>query len=117
MKRVLIVDDAMFMRLSIKTMLQKNGYEVVGEAADGNQAVTQFQTLQPDIVTMDITMPNSDGVTALKQIKAIDQNATVLMITALGHENSVREAIMAGAKGFVVKPFEEATLVKALAKL
>ena len=116
MKSVLIVDDAVFMRLTLKTMLESNGFQVVGEAENGQMAIEKFSRLRPDIVTMDITMPELDGVAALKEMKAIDKNVKVLMVSAMGKEASVRDAIMAGATGFVVKPFTEEGLMKALSK-
>lgn len=112
MKKVLIADDALFMRITLKLMLEKNGYEVVGEAEDGVDAVKKYEQLVPDIVTMDITMPKLTGIEALKQIKKIDQSATVIMVSAMGQESMVREAIISGAKSFIVKPFKEEHLVK-----
>lgn len=117
MKNVLIVDDTMFMRLSLKTMLVKNGFNVVGEAENGAIAVEKYQQLNPDIVTMDITMPEVDGVEALKRIRAIDGQAKVVMVSAMGQEVMIRNAIMAGAKSFIVKPFTEETVMKVLSKL
>jgi two-component system chemotaxis response regulator CheY len=117
MKRVLIVDDAAFIRLALKKVLEENGYEVVGEAENGAVAVLMYERLRPDIVTMDITMPDTDGVQALKEIRAIDPNANVIMITAMGQQTHVKEAIMHGAKGFIVKPWKEEIVVRALQKL
>lgn len=117
MKKVLIVDDAMFIRKSLQLMLQRNGYEVVGEAENGTVAVKKFSELNPDIVTMDITMPEADGISALKSIMSMDRAAKVVIISALGQESQVREAILAGAKGFIVKPFQEETVLKALSAL
>lgn len=117
MRRVLIVDDAAFMRMLIKTILEKNGFQVVGEAENGAVAVSKYKELQPDIVTMDITMPEMDGIMALKEIRAIDPNAKVVMISAMGQETYVREAVKLGAKGFVVKPFKEDYIVQTLMKL
>ena len=117
MKRVLIVDDAAFMRMSLKTILEKNGFQVVGEAENGIVAVRKYKELHPDIVTMDITMPEMDGVLALKEIRAIDPNSKVVMISAMGQEIFVREAVKLGAKGFVVKPFKEDYIVQTLMKL
>ena len=117
MKRVLITDDAIFMRVALKNMLEKNGFEIVGEAENGAIAVEKYELLKPDIVTLDITMPIMDGLEALKQIKAIDKNAKVMMITAMGQETIVRDAIILGATGFVIKPFDEFTIVKAFNKL
>jgi two-component system chemotaxis response regulator CheY len=117
MKRVLIVDDAAFMRMALKTMLEKNGFQVVGEAENGSVAIRKYKDLQPDIVTMDITMPEMDGVQALKEIRSLDPNSKVVMISALGQESYVREAVMLGAKGFVVKPYKEDYVVQTLNKL
>ena len=117
MKRVLIVDDAAFMRVSIRNIVSKNGYEVAGEAENGAVAVQKYAELHPDIVTMDITMPEMNGLEALIAIRKADPGAKVIMVSALGQEFMVRDAVMAGAKGFVVKPFKEETITAALAKL
>ena len=117
MKRVLIVDDASFMRMSIKNMLANYDFEIVGEAENGVMAIEKYKELQPDIVTMDITMPEMDGLEALREIKKIDPGASVVMVSALGQEASMKEAIIYGAKGFIVKPFKEEMLISALSKL
>lgn len=117
MKRVLVVDDASFMRVSIKNILTKNGYEVVGEANNGLVGFQKFMELSPDIVTMDITMPEMDGLTALKQILYTNPSAKIVMVSAMGQESMVREAIIAGAKGFIVKPFKAAAILSALNSL
>lgn len=117
MKTVLIVDDAAFMRLSIKNMLEKNGFTVVGEAENGMAAVQKYNELKPNIVTMDITMPEMDGLTALKTIRMMDPNASVVMLSAMGQQAMVKDAVILGAKGFVVKPFKEETVMGALSKL
>lgn len=117
MKKVLIVDDAAFMRIWIKNALEKNGFEVVGEAEDGASAVRKYEELKPDIVTMDITMPEMDGIQALKEIKKINTNCNIVMVSAMGQETRVKEAILLGAKGFVVKPIKEEYLIKTLCKL
>lgn len=117
MKRVMIVDDAAFMRISIRNTLTKNGYEVVGECENGKVAVTKYQELKPDIVTMDITMPEMDGLEALKAIMKADPNAKVVMVSAMGQEGMVRDAVMSGAKGFIVKPFKEEAIIAAFSKL
>jgi len=116
MKTVLVVDDAAFMRVSIKNMISKHGFEVVGEAENGLQAVEKYKELSPDIVTLDITMPEMTGLEALKEIMKINPNAIVVMCSALGQESMVREAVVTGAKGFVVKPFKEDVIVSALQK-
>lgn len=113
-KKVLIVDDAAFMRMSLKNILEKNGYEVAGEAENGQIGVRKYKEISPDVVTLDITMPEMDGLTALKEIKKIDCNAKVIIISAMGQEGYVREAIMCGAKGFIVKPFTEDHVTKVL---
>ncbi|CEE01403.1 response regulator [Caldifermentibacillus hisashii] len=115
-KRILIVDDAAFMRMMIKDILVKNGYEVVGEASDGAQAVEKFKELNPDLVTLDITMPEVDGIAALKQIRAIDPNAKVIMCSAMGQQAMVIDAIQAGAKDFIVKPFQADRVLEAIKK-
>ena len=117
MPRVLIVDDAAFMRISIKNMLTKNGYEVVGEAENGKIGVEKYKELSPDIVTMDITMPELSGLDALKEIMKIDPNAQVIMVSAMGQEAMVRDAIISGAKGFIVKPFKEDGIISAIKKI
>ena len=117
MARSLIVDDAAFMRVSIRNILLKNGFEVAGEAENGAIAVQKYAELQPDAVTMDITMPEMTGLDALKEIRKLDPNAKVIMVSALGQEAMVRDAVMAGAKGFIVKPYKEDTIVATLNKL
>ncbi len=117
MKKVLIVDDAAFMRVSIKNMLTKNGYEVIGEAENGKIALQKYQELGPDVVTMDITMPEMDGLTSLKKILEMDPGANIVMISAMGQESMVREAVLSGAKGFIVKPFKEDVITAALNNL
>ncbi|HLS06489.1 MAG TPA: response regulator [Bacillota bacterium] len=115
-KTILIVDDAAFMRMMIKDILTKNGYDVVGEAQDGAEAVEKYKELNPDLVTMDITMPEMDGVTALKEIKAINPDATIIMCSAMGQQAMVIDAIQAGAKDFIVKPFQAERVLEAIEK-
>lgn len=115
-KRILIVDDAAFMRMMIKDILTKNGYEVVGEAADGHQAVEKYRELQPDLVTMDITMPEMDGISALKEIRQMNSNAKIIMCSAMGQQSMVIDAIQAGAKDFIVKPFQSDRVLEAISK-
>ncbi|KQL54623.1 chemotaxis protein CheY [Heyndrickxia shackletonii] len=114
--RILIVDDAAFMRMMVKDILTKNGFDVVGEAADGAQAVEKYKELKPDLVTMDITMPEMDGISALKEIKGIDPNAKVIMCSAMGQQAMVIDAIQAGAKDFIVKPFQADRVIEAIQK-
>ncbi|HLR92046.1 MAG TPA: response regulator [Atopostipes sp.] len=116
-KRVLIVDDAAFMRIKLKDFLEKNNYEVAGEAENGHEAIEKYKELQPDIVTMDITMPELDGVEALKEIKAFDPGASVLMCSAMGQQSMVMDAIRAGALDFIVKPFDTERVIRALDKV
>ena len=115
-KNVLIVDDASFMRMMIKDILVKNGYNVVGEADNGKNAIQKFQELHPDLVTMDITMPEMDGIQALKGIKELNPGATVVMCSAMGQQAMVIEAIQAGAKDFIVKPFQADRVLEAVKK-
>ena len=117
MKKILIVDDAAFMRMSLKKIMVENGFEVIGEAENGREAVEKYNELQPDIVTLDITMPEMDGLTALKAIIKIDPNANVVIVSAMGQESYVREAVMAGAKNFIVKPFNKEHVLKVLSSL
>jgi two-component system, chemotaxis family, chemotaxis protein CheY len=115
-KRILIVDDAAFMRMMIKDILSKNGFEVVGEAQDGAQAVELYKELNPDLVTMDITMPEMDGITALKKIRETNGDAKVIMCSAMGQQAMVIDAIQAGAKDFIVKPFQADRVIEAIQK-
>lgn len=116
-KQVLIVDDAAFMRIKLKDILEKNGYEVAGEAENGVEAIEKYKELNPDIVTMDITMPELDGVEALKEIKSMDADAKVLMCSAMGQQTMVMDAIRAGALDFIVKPFDTERVISALDKV
>ena len=117
LKRVLIVDDATFMRISLRSILEKNDFEVIGEGSDGVEAVSKYIELRPDIVTLDITMPEKNGIEALKEIINIDPKANVVIISALGQETFVTEAVKLGAKGFLVKPFKEDFIIRTLSKL
>lgn len=117
MANVLIVDDAAFMRMMIRNMLEKNGHQVVGEAQNGVEAIQQYKALHPDIVTMDITMPEKDGIEALKEIKSLDPNARIIMASAMGQQAMVIEAIQSGAKDFIVKPFDEGRVIQAIQKV
>ena len=117
MAKVLVVDDAAFMRMMLKDIVTKNGHEVAGEAGNGAEALAKYQEVKPDIVTMDITMPEVDGIEGLKRIKAFDGNAKVIMCSAMGQQNMVIEAIQAGAKDFIVKPFNAERVMDAIAKV
>lgn len=117
MAKVLIVDDAAFMRMMIKDILSNNGYEIIGEANNGLKAVELYKKERPDIVTMDITMPDMDGITAVKEIKKIDPSARVIMCSALGQQSMVMDAIQAGARDFIVKPFQPDRVLEALRKV
>jgi len=116
MATVLIVDDAAFMRMMLKDILGKNGYEIVGEAENGQVAVDKYKELNPDLVTMDITMPEMDGISAVKKIKAMNVNARVVMCSAMGQQAMVIDAIQAGARDFIVKPFQPDRVLEAIQK-
>lgn len=115
-KRILVVDDAAFMRMMIKDILTKNGYVVVGEADNGAVAIEKYQELKPDLVTMDITMPEMDGIAAVREIKKLDPNARIIMCSAMGQQAMVIDAIQAGAKDFIVKPFQPERVLEAVSK-
>ena len=116
-KNILICDDAAFMRMMIKDILTKNGYNIAGEAENGAKAVEKYNELKPDLVLMDITMPEMDGIEALKKIKAGDPNAMVIMCSAMGQQAMVIESIQSGAKDFIVKPFQAARVIEAVKKV
>lgn len=113
---VLVVDDAAFMRMMIKDILTKNGFEIVGEAENGILAVEKWKELHPDLTTMDITMPEMDGITAVKEIRKIDGAAKIIMCSAMGQQAMVIEAIQAGARDFIVKPFQADRVIEACRK-
>ena len=116
-KNVLICDDAAFMRMMIKEILSKNGYNIAGEAENGLKAIEKYNELKPDLVLMDITMPEMDGIEALKKIKEADPNATIIMCSAMGQQAMVIEAIQSGAKDFIVKPFQPERVLEAVKKV
>jgi two-component system chemotaxis response regulator CheY len=116
MPSVLIADDAAFMRMMLKNVLTEAGYEVVGEAENGAVAVSRYRELRPDLTTMDITMPEMDGLAALKEIRAGDPSARVVMCSAMGQQSMVIESIQAGAKDFIVKPFQPDRVLEAVQK-
>ena len=116
-KNILVVDDAAFMRMMIKDILSKNGYNVVGEAENGAKAIEKYSELKPDLVLMDITMPELDGIGALKKIKENDASAKIIMCSAMGQQAMVIESIQAGAKDFIVKPFQADRVLEAVKKV
>ncbi len=116
-KKILLVDDAAFMRKMIKDTLNKNGYNEIFEAVDGVDAVAKFDEVSPDLVVMDITMPNMDGLEALKAIRAKDGNANVVMCSAMGQESMVMDAVRSGAKDFIVKPFKPDRVLKTVTSI
>ncbi len=117
MAKIMVVDDAAFMRMMIKDTLTKGGYEDLIEAPDGAAAVELYKAESPNLVLLDITMPNMNGLDALKAIKAYDPNATVVMCSAMGQETMVIDAIKSGAKDFIVKPFKPNRILEAVAKV
>lgn len=116
-KNILVCDDAAFMRMMIKDILTKNGYNVVGEAENGLKAVEKYGETKPDLVLMDITMPEMDGIQALKKIREADGSASVIMCSAMGQQAMVIEAIQSGAKDFIVKPFQAERVLEAVKKV
>ena len=116
-KNILICDDAAFMRMMIKDILTKNGYNVAGEAENGLKAIEKYAEIKPDLVLMDITMPEMDGIQALKKIKESDPNAMVIMCSAMGQQAMVIESIQAGARDFIVKPFQADRVLEAVKKV
>jgi two-component system chemotaxis response regulator CheY len=116
MARVLVVDDAAFMRKMVSDALSKAGHEVIGEACNGAEAVESFRALKPELTTLDITMPEKDGLQALGEIMTLDPSARVIMCSALGQESKVLESIKLGARDFVVKPFQPARVQEAVEK-
>ncbi len=116
-KKILVVDDAMFMRRMLTDILKKAGYEVVAEASNGMEALKMYKEHEPDLVTMDITMPEYTGIEGVKMIREEYPNALVVMVSAMGQENMVVESVQAGAKGFIVKPFQADKVVDTIVKL
>ncbi|NLL43101.1 MAG: response regulator [Firmicutes bacterium] len=116
-KTVMITDDTAFMRMTLKNVIEKNGYTVVAEAADGEEAVALYKEFKPDMVTMDITMPKMDGITAIKEIMKFDPTAKIIVCSAMGQKPMVIEALSAGAKDFLVKPFDAERVVESLRKI
>ncbi|MCD4813106.1 response regulator [bacterium] len=112
--RILIADDAAFMRVMIKGILEKQNYEIVGEAKDGKEAIEMYKNLKPDLTTMDIIMPEVNGIEAVKEIIQVDSKAVIIMCSAMGQQAMVIEAIAAGAKDFVIKPFQPPRVLEAV---
>jgi len=117
MKTVLVVDDSAVMRMLLKNILICNGFEIAGEARNGKAGVKQYRELMPDLVTMDVTMDEMNGIEALSRIMGFDSDAKVVMVSSMGQDVIVKDAIMLGAKGFILKPFEESQVVEALRKM
>ena len=117
MAKVLIVDDAAFMRMMVKDILTKNGFEVIGEASNGLKAIEMYKKERPDVVIMDITMPEMDGIEAVKAIKGYDPTAKIIMCSAMGQQSMVMDAIKAGARDFIVKPFQADRVLEAINKV
>ncbi len=115
--RILIVDDAMFMRRMLGDILEKGGHTICGEAATGKEAVERFKELKPDLTTMDIIMPDMSGIEAVKAIKRIDADAHILMVSAMGQQALVLEAVQAGAHDYVVKPFQPSRVLEAIERI
>jgi two-component system chemotaxis response regulator CheY len=116
-RKILIADDAAFMRMMLKNILLQGGYEIVGEADNGRKAVDKYFELKPDLITLDITMPEMDGVTAAKEILSKDSKANVIMCSAMGQQAIVVEAISAGAKDFIAKPFQAERVIEAVKRI
>ncbi len=115
--RILIVDDASFMRMMLKEILTKNGYEVAGEAGNGREAVEMYEELKPDLVTMDITMPEMNGIEGVKAIRRLAPGANIIMCSAMSQRSMVMDAIQAGAKSFIIKPFRAGHVIKTIEKV
>lgn len=116
MAKILIVDDSTISRKKLRTILEAAGHEVIGEAADGYDALKKYQALSPELVTMDITMPEMDGISVLKDIMRYDPAARVVMITALGKGTTILEALNAGAKHYITKPFAEEEVIHSISE-
>ena len=116
-KKILLVDDTKFMRMMLANILKPKGYEIVGEAGDGLEAIEKFNSLKPDLITMDIVMPHMEGIEAVRNIVSTEPNAKVIMVTAVGQESKVKEAIEAGARGYIVKPFQANQVLEEVQKV
>ena len=115
--KVLIVDDALFMRNMLRNIFSESGFDIVGEAQNGNEAIEMYQQLKPDLVTMDIVMPEKNGIEALKEIMAADGTARIVICSALGQESLIMEALEAGARDFIVKPFKPPKVIEVAQKV
>ncbi len=116
-KRILIVDDSKFMRMTLGEILKKGNYEIAGEAEDSKSAIEKFNELKPDLVTMDIIMPGEDGIKTVEEIIKIDDNAKIIMVTAVGQEALIVKSMLSGAKGFIIKPFKAEDVIKEIDKV
>lgn len=117
MARILIIDDSKMSRRMLRTVLEGIGHEIAGEAANGEEGLALYRELKPDAVTMDITMPQMDGINCLKEIMAFDQNARVVMVTAAGQSSKLMEALKSGAKEFICKPYEPEQIINAFKEI
>lgn len=117
MKKILIVDDSAYMRARLRKILKKNGYEITGEAENAQSAISKFKNLNPDLVTLDLIMPDENGIYALKELKKLNPKCKIVMISALGQEGYIREALVAGAKDFIIKPFDANTVLSKIQAL
>jgi two-component system, chemotaxis family, chemotaxis protein CheY len=116
-KKVMLVDDTKFMRMMLANILKPKGFEIVAEASDGLEAIDKYKECKPDLVTMDIVMPNMEGIDAVRNIVSSDSNAKIIMVTAVGQDSKVKEAIQAGAKGYIVKPFQAPQVLEEVQKV
>jgi len=116
-KRILVADDAACMRLMLRNILTLNGFEVIAEASNGDEAIEAYKDYKPDLVTMDITMPKKDGINAIKKIKEMDPDAKIIVVSAMGQKAMVIDAIKAGAKHFLIKPLEATKVITVVSKM
>ena len=116
-KKVMLVDDTKFMRMMLANILKPKGFEIVAEASDGLEAIDKYKQCKPDLVTMDIVMPNMEGIEAVRNIVSGDSKAKIIMVTAVGQDSKVKEAIQAGAKGYIVKPFQAPQVLEEVQKV
>jgi two-component system, chemotaxis family, chemotaxis protein CheY len=116
-KKIMLVDDTKFMRMMLANILKPKGYEIIAEAGDGLEAVDKYKQCKPDLVTMDIVMPHMDGIEAVRNIVSSDSAAKVIMVTAVGQDSKVKEAIEAGARGYIVKPFQAPQVIEEVEKI